>query len=308
MRTKVKWTILCSAVAVAISAAVCPVLAQVTNTNSLRFPTGPLNSIERVDRIIGKDVHNGNGQPIGRIEDLMVDLESGRALYAIVSAGGFLGVAHRLITVPPGAFTSHDGKWRLNTDKKILMQAPQYFDAEDKQAEMESPAFASRVYKYFGQRTWWETGAAGGAPSQFVNVDKANALIVRDIQNLAGQTIAKVDNLMIDFPAGRVPYVILAPDRNLNLEMDNLYALPPSALTRSADRKSLSTSVDKDKLAGAPHFEKSNWPDMSAPEWAGRIYQFFGKQAYFEDGTLQPTSRRTNTPERIYHEPVKLRK
>ena len=44
---------------------------------------------------------------------------------------------------------------------------------------------------------------------------------------------------------------------------------------------------------------------MTDPAWAARLYQYYGKQAYFDSGELRATGR-TNTnsaPPRIYHEP-----
>jgi hypothetical protein len=84
-------------------------------------------------------------------------------------------------------------------------------------------------------------------------------------------------------------YVILTPESSLNLG-DELYAVPPEALTWNAEQKSLVSDLNKDKLAAAPHFPTSNWASLSNPDWASRVYKYYGKQPYFEKG-LEPTGR-----------------
>ena len=88
--------------------------------------------------------------------------------------------------------------------------------------------------------------------------------------------------------------------RALSLSLGNdYYALPPNALTWNADKKMLTSDINKDKLSGAPHFAKNDWPKLSDKSFASQVYQYYGKQAYFETGSnLRPTSDQ-QTP-RVY--------
>ena len=46
-------------------------------------------------KTINKDkVINVAGEHLGKIEDLMIDLENGRVAYAVLSFGGFLGLGN----------------------------------------------------------------------------------------------------------------------------------------------------------------------------------------------------------------------
>ena len=111
------------------------------------------------------------------------------------------------------------------------------------------------------------------------------------VKNVGNEDLGKVDNLMLDLPAGRVVFAILNPDSSLNLG-NNYYALPPNALTLSSDQKNLVSDLNKDKLASAPHFAKNQWENLSDPSFASKVYQYYGKQAYFETGgALRPTGR-----------------
>jgi sporulation protein YlmC with PRC-barrel domain len=50
--------------------------------------------------VAGDSVRNTAGDDLGRIEDLVIDVATGRVNYAVLSFGGFLGVGGRLFAVP----------------------------------------------------------------------------------------------------------------------------------------------------------------------------------------------------------------
>jgi hypothetical protein len=111
------------------------------------------------------------------------------------------------------------------------------------------------------------------------------------VENSSNQAFGKINNVIVALSAGRVPFLILQPDSSLNLG-NNLYVLPPQAFTLSPDHKNLVSGIDAQKLAAAPHFDKSHWPNLSDPAFAAQVYQYYGKEAYFQpSGTPQPTGR-----------------
>jgi len=101
-------------------------------------------------------VKNAAGEELGKIEDLMVDLDSGRIAYAILSFGGFLRVGNKLFAVPWQALTVDTVKkvFVLNVDKSVLEKAPG-FDKEN-WPDMADPTFASSIYRHYGYRPYWE--------------------------------------------------------------------------------------------------------------------------------------------------------
>jgi hypothetical protein len=52
--------------------------------------------------------------------------------------------------------------------------------------------------------------------------------------------------------------------------------VPWAALTLDTDNKRFSLDVTKDRLAGAPGFDKDKWPNMADPEWAKGIHAYYG--------------------------------
>jgi sporulation protein YlmC with PRC-barrel domain len=270
---------------------------QQERTSTFKASDKALGEVERANKLIGKQVRSSDDQKVGKMEDIVFDLESGRVLYAVVGSGGILGAGEKKIPVPPTSFSETRGDTvRVNVDKQKFTAAPEFTKDIDKDMERGKAEFISKVYEYFGQAAWWQGSTTANAGS-FNNVHKASDIIGMKVQNPANEPIGKVENVVVDLPAGRVVYAILAPVRSMDLG-NNLYALPPNALTLSSDRKSLVSDISKEKLSGAPHFEKDNWPNLSNPAWGSQVYQYYGKQAYFESGALRPTSDREK--DRLY--------
>jgi len=255
-----------------------------------------INDPERENKLIGKTVLSSDHQKLGKIETIIVDLESGRVLYAVVGSGGILGAGEKKFAVAPREFSETQGSdAHLNMDKAQLQAAPEFTKDISKDGELGKAEFVSSVYQYYGEHPWWEGKASANAGS-FHNVHKADDVVGMKVRNVSNEEVGKVENVIIDLPAGRVLYVIFAPDRNMDAG-DNLYAFPPNAFTLGGDQKTLVTDINKERLAGAPHFTKNNWPNLSDSTWATQVYQYHGKQAYFSTG-MQPTSERGT--ERIY--------
>src|SRR5262245_2020060 len=296
MNPKSKWT-LCRTIAaiglIALASAIA--VAGSTNTNSAATSSSerPPPRADKASQLLGREVRGSNDREIGRIDDLVLDLDCGRVLYVVVRVGGgFLGMGERRVAVPAGAFRQQAGPWRSKVDKPQLAGAPRL--TREQETQLENPSFVSNTFQYFKQTAWW-----GGPDVQFNNVHKLTELLGMEVKGLDNEKVGNVSDLAIDLSAGRIISAIVSQTQAVQRGST---ALPPNALTPSADRQSLTTSIDAGKLASAPHFERDHWPDMTDPAWAARLYQNYGKQAYFESGELRPTGR-TNTPPRIYHEP-----
>ena len=61
--------------------------------------TGHTSAI-RASTVIGTSVHDSSGRKIGEIEDVMLDKLSSNIMFAVVSFGGFLGIAEKFHPIP----------------------------------------------------------------------------------------------------------------------------------------------------------------------------------------------------------------
>jgi len=264
-------------------------------TTSITQNDRDFGQIERWNKLKGREVVGSDNQKLGKLEDTVVDLQSGHILYAIIGSGGVLGAGEKKIAIAPQAFTGMSGNnLQFNGDKAKFNGSPEFTKDMDKTNELGKADFVNNVYQYSGQTAWWQGANAPASSGQFENVHKTSDLVGKNIKNVADEDMGKVDNVMLNLPTGRVAYLILSPAASLGVG-NNLYALPPNSFSMNKDGKSLTSDITKEKLAGAPHFDKNNWAQISDPAWAAQVYQYYGKQAYFDaSGKLQPTGRPTN--------------
>lgn len=258
----------------------------------LQAATQPsIGPIEPAKQLIGKQVRNLQNEQVGKVDDLVVDLESGRTIYALLSADNSLGIGNVRLAVPTELLSKSNQNFVINADKQMLANAPRL--PKEKENEIANTSIASEVYRHFNQSTWWEGGGAGASPT-FGNVHKATDLFGMSVQNVANESLGKVDNLAVDLPAARVTYVLLSLGGILNQDK-NLYVLPPNAFTMGQDPKTLVTGVDTTKMASAPRVPQNNLTQLAQPAFAARVYQFYGKQPYWA-ATLSPTGRTNAVP------------
>jgi len=256
-----------------------------------------LGQIERANKLIGKEVLSSDNQKLGKLDNIIVDLDSGKILYTIIGSGGLLGAGEKKFAVPPRAFNEvANDNITLKVDKARFDGAPQFTKDLDKDNQMGKASFVNQVNQYFAQgvadRISDKTSSATtSSTTEYKSVFKVDDLIGMNIKTSSDTDLGKVDNVAVDLSHGHVVYVILSPAMSLKLG-NEYFALPPNSLMASNDRKALTTDLTKEKLQGAPHFTKDNWASLSDRTWASQVYQYYGKRPYFDTGSrLQPTGR-----------------
>ena len=104
----------------------------------------------------GDKVVNHKGEDLGKIEEIMLDLDHGRIAYAVLSFGGFLGMGDKLFAIPWQAFAVDTAQKRLILNaKKELLEKATGFD-KDKWPNMADPTWGSTVYGYYGYKPYWD--------------------------------------------------------------------------------------------------------------------------------------------------------
>jgi sporulation protein YlmC with PRC-barrel domain len=127
--------------------------------NSIMAQVQPVRTSRRVlsaSTLKGDKVVNLQGEDLGNIEDLMIDLERGRIAYAVLSFGGFLGMGDKLFAIPWEALTVDTSEKRLvlNADKELLKRAPG-FD-KNRWPDMADPTWGKELYSYYGYKPYWD--------------------------------------------------------------------------------------------------------------------------------------------------------
>ncbi|HLY10592.1 MAG TPA: PRC-barrel domain-containing protein [Planctomycetota bacterium] len=109
----------------------------------------------RASKVIGVKVETSRGEPVGKIEDLVLDPGEGRVAAAIIATGGFLGVGERLIAIPILALSvdAERGKFILDVDKEMLDHAPSF--KKDEWPDLIDRVWTAEVYTYYGYPRYW---------------------------------------------------------------------------------------------------------------------------------------------------------
>ena len=110
----------------------------------------------RTKDINGDRVRNAAGEDLGKIEELVIDVNTGRVAYAVLSFGGILKMGNKLFAIPWQALgiDSQNKQFILNVDKTRLENATG-FD-KDNWPDMANPTFGTTVYQHYGYKPYWE--------------------------------------------------------------------------------------------------------------------------------------------------------
>jgi len=121
-------------------------------------PDKKFRGVLAASTLAGDSVRNAAGEDLGKIDEIMIDIQSGRVAYAVLSFGGFLGMGDKLFAVPWSALkVDEDEKcFILNLDKRTIEQAPG-FD-KNNWPDMSDNAWGTRLSTYYSVRPYWEGG------------------------------------------------------------------------------------------------------------------------------------------------------
>jgi sporulation protein YlmC with PRC-barrel domain len=106
--------------------------------------------------LTGDTVRNAAGDDLGSLHEIVIDLDSGRVAYAVLAAGGFLGMGEKFFAIPWDMLTvdTDNEEVVLNVEKEILQNAPG-FD-KDNWPQTTDRAWIGEVFSYYGSKPYWE--------------------------------------------------------------------------------------------------------------------------------------------------------
>jgi sporulation protein YlmC with PRC-barrel domain len=132
------------------------------------------NDVHRFRRVMsagtlaGDRVRNRAGDDLGTVEEIMLDVSTGRVAYAVLSFGGFLGIGDKLFAIPWEALELNEAEHEfiLDVERQQLENAPG-FD-KNNWPDMADTTWGSMIHSHYGRTPYWEQSgfsrsrAAGG--------------------------------------------------------------------------------------------------------------------------------------------------
>jgi len=242
--------------------------------------------------IKGGKVVNRAGEDLGKIEELMIDLQSGKIAYAVLSFSEFMGLGDKVFAIPWQILTLklHEHAFLLGITKETLERAGGFEKGNWPLTREE----LAGTYTSYGYQPYWQvqTGMPEEAESERMtrmetmtgrdNPDFLSASTIKGdkVVNKAGEHLGKIEELMIDLEDGRVAYAALSFGGFLGLG-SKLFAIPWQALQMKLHDHAILLDIPRDVLEKAEGFDKEHWP-VTNREWLSAMYSYYGYQPYWQ--------------------------
>jgi sporulation protein YlmC with PRC-barrel domain len=246
-----------------------------------------------VERIIGSKVRNMKGEDLGTIKDVVVDIDTGQILYAIMDTGGFLGIAGKLFPVPWQSLAPlpSEDLFFLDVSKAKLKNAPSY-DKNSlpdignlhwgrKVAEFYKASRDERSYEYgygygYGAALWLYPGIAQEDPFAEIfdpqSVKEINGEVIK-VEHVIPQAgiVAQMEVKLIVLINRKEPvpvflgpqWFVARPDRRLPFKSGDKIMVKGSWITSQTEPFMIATMVRE----GTQTFQLRH-PD-GTPIWSG---------------------------------------
>ncbi|WP_157991464.1 PRC-barrel domain-containing protein [Caldimonas tepidiphila] len=227
----------------------------------------------RVSQLIGKEVRNPQGESLGQIQDLVIDVGNQRVHYAVLAFGGFLGMNEKLFAYPVRLFRQGADREQLvlNVNREQLREWPGF--ERNRWPNWNDEAYRNEVERFHGRGA---SAAVTVQARQNMRLVRASELLDRDINDLRGNDAGAVEDLVVNLGDGTLRYMVMEFDRAWNPD-DKLLALPMTAFdVPTRQDVDLRLRVERERLRNAPGFAANRWPDLNSPEWQRRNDRWIG--------------------------------
>lgn len=279
-------------------------------------------SLQRGDRLIGAQITDASGAPVGKIEDVILRRQ-GEIAYAIVSStdGGtkMYPVPWSQLSFSSGADSASgmngdaidatrkpfSAKLRFNKDR--FKEAPSFERGQwPKGNDVTSYQEAARFYGTYDGATGANPGASGsGSTSGLGQTTEASAMKTPEyirgsqLSNLAitdaqGTQLGTINQVVYDPAAGRLNYAALSLSGASGGQ--KLVALPWDVIhpMRVSDRDVYQVSLDANRLQSAPVYKngEQEWNEMTDRRYLDQLYNYYSVRPYWNgDNRNAPNSR-----------------
>lgn len=221
------------------------------------YPNG-----QRAKDLIGRPLLSSSGEHLGKLENFVIDTESGRIIYGIGSTGGVLGLGDTHRAVP---FTAIDytGRGRdtltVQTTLDDWKRAP-VFDSAQLSALGDADR-ADYIFRYYHQN-WQplpESRTSAGIPG--ARLQLATSLFGHDIKS-GSETVGEIEDLVVNVPA-REAQIILEPEERFTGSHERFVIPFRSIAPGNGAADPLFTSLSRSDFQSAKSFNEDAWSASS---------------------------------------------
>ena len=237
-----------------------------------RAPRADTAGVYKAADLINLDVKNQQGEDLGEIEDIVIDVESGDIVYIAVEHGATLGVGGKLFAVPPGAL-------KLSEDATFFRWEVRKQDLEGAQG-FNKDAWPDRPDERWGKGIGGQKGeqplkeAAREAKEAARDVKEAareaaggKKLVMRvsgqlkgtDVKNPQGEDLGEIEGAALDLNKHKVVYYALGYGGVAGVG-EKYFAIPPQAFKYEPQNRTFTLKAAKADFENQPGFDTDRWP------------------------------------------------
>ena len=103
-----------------------------------------------------------------------------------------------------------------------------------------------------------------------------------NVRNPAGDSLGKIEDIMIGLAQGQIAYAVLSFGGLFGIG-SKLLILPWGSLTHDRRQNEFILDIQRDVLEKGPAFDRENWPDMADPTYGTDVHRHYGKTPYWEN-------------------------
>jgi sporulation protein YlmC with PRC-barrel domain len=198
-------------------------------------------------------------QPLGRIQDLVLDLSNGRVVEVLIVSDQFLRMGGKTVAVPPEALIPDAANkvYMINVSAEAFKAAPK-FDLKAWADSTQTDNVAA-AYQYFRQEPYFllsneasRNTDDGVAVVHLGIVERMSKLINMPVDNLQGRNLGKLQTLVLDVPNGRITSAFINADY-IGQTLKYSSVVPPTELTFNTKRNGLLLDDTKVEYSEEPH-------------------------------------------------------
>lgn len=243
--------------------------------------TTPLSPPLKADQLIGLKVEDSDGQKVGTIRNLVLDLRSGELKYVVIGSGGVLGLGNQLRLAPAeviSAATAKRSTLAIHVSSWRWRNAPAFKPST--LADLANPSRAKEISDYFApalsqvqpMHPLSSTGHDANEISSPKMVPRfASNLIGARVTNMQGEKIGNVMDLLVSFGPPRPAFAIISTGHIL--QHGRQYAVPLSALVWTDQSKLLVLNAKPGSLQDPPPFNLQAW-EAHRTNYFERVYLY----------------------------------
>lgn len=237
----------------------------------------------RASQMIGMSVRNRAGQNIGQIDDMVVDMNSGDVRYAMLRFDPGITRAEKLFAVPTQQL-------RIAPDRNDVI-----FDMDVdrlERASIDRSAWNDRVVAAPGFTDRFDRAWGITQPSRDAMAHRVSDLIGKDVNNLDGNEVGEVEDLVINMATSQVHYAVVDFDSGAASPVTD-YAVPLRMLSLSRDGDDLVLNADQAAVQRLMAFPQERWANLNDGVWVADVDRYLVVVPVATVTTVAPASRET---------------